>query len=254
MPKNGAKMSNASGSTYCPPEELKKTLLAAPCVTLFGHERPDGDCVGATVAVALWLRSIGKKAVVYLPGGVPERYFYLVGGLGLNINPPQQPECPVACAFDTASSERLADYRSIFDGSRIKCVVDHHPDNSMPGDVRWIVPEASSVCEMLFGLMGESGARTAGERLLLALYTGIVTDTGRFSYGNTTATTLETAASLVRLGARPEQITDVLYRSRRTEELLIEGRFLSSLRLYDCLLYTSPSPRDRTRSRMPSSA
>jgi len=226
-------MSNNLRSSANVEEAARKALAGAENVGLFGHERPDGDCVGAVVAVAIWLRRLGKRTQVFLPGGVPERYFFLSGGLGLAVNPAASAKLDLACAIDTANLERLGEYRKQFEMAPVKMVIDHHPDNSIPADMRWVEEKVSSGAELIFRLIGEEELKNCGERAAFALYTGLVTDTGRFSYSNTTPEALAQAGKLVGMGARPATLTDLLYRSRRAEELLIEGEFLSSLRVYE---------------------
>ncbi|MBN1807941.1 MAG: bifunctional oligoribonuclease/PAP phosphatase NrnA [Planctomycetes bacterium] len=215
------------------PARAKASLMNAGVIGLFGHERPDGDCIGSLVAVAVWLDHVGRKVHVFVPDGIPERYLFLSDHLPCRVNPHPLPALDVACALDAASPERLGDYAAAFRAAPLSMVIDHHPGNTVQADVSCIDCAVSSTAELVFEMIGPDGVMAAPPGVAAGIYTGIVTDTGRFSFGNSTPAALRIVAGLVENGVRPDRMTDLLYRSRRPEEMLIEAGLLSSLRLYD---------------------
>ncbi len=104
---------------------------------------------------------------------------------------------------------------------------DHHTSNDRFADLNWVAPEASSTGEMLANLYLATGTPFGPARD--AIYTAIVTDTGGFAFESTAAGTHEAAAALLRAGARPGDLHDLIYNSRDRAALGLLGRALASL-------------------------
>ena len=108
--------------------------------------------------------------------------------------------------------------------------IDHHPDNTFFGTVNLVDPEASSVCELLYRV-----SRANGLSLPVAaatnLFAGILTDTGRFCFSNTTAEALAAAAELVRLGADPVSVGWRLYEDFALGQLRLWAQVVETIEL-----------------------
>ena len=89
---------------------------------------------------------------------------------------------------------RTGQAQSLFENANLKLNVDHHISNKGCGDINYIVPSASSACELVYDLIGEEGL---DDDIALALYLGMIHDTGVFQYSNTSPKTLRTAAKLI---------------------------------------------------------
>ena len=105
-------------------------------------------------------------------------------------------------AVDTSAPERLGqELQNAMDPQRT-VNIDHHSDNPLYAAVNWVDPERAAVGEMVGGLAKTLGVPLSGP-LGEAVYLALVTDTGYFSYDNTTAATMELAAELLRQGLNP---------------------------------------------------
>jgi phosphoesterase RecJ-like protein len=93
--------------------------------------------------------------------------------------------------------------------------IDHHVDNDNFGSANLVVTSASSTCELVYLLAKRNGFPMEKDAAV-AIYVGIVTDTGRFSYSNTTPACLEIAAELIAAGIRPGVIFREVYQSYST--------------------------------------
>jgi bifunctional oligoribonuclease and PAP phosphatase NrnA len=190
------------------------------------HENPDGDALGSMLGATLALRSLGKDAVMYLAGEGPtpgEYRFLDLSGLVRTL--PDDTEDRVLLAVDAANERRLGPDSAPVDRAKLVLDVDHHHDNSRFGDVNLIVPDASSTAEIVRDILRELDVALTPE-IAEALYVGLVTDTGRFQYTNTTPKALRLAAELVEAGADVHGIFQHVYETLQFAKLKLLARAL----------------------------
>lgn len=107
--------------------------------------------------------------------------------------------------------------------------IDHHVTNSLYGDLNIVDAHASSTCELLHRFFTKTGVEL-DQNMATCLLTGIITDTGHFSNPATTHEALETASSLLRLGAKSHEISRRLLRNKSIDSLRLWGSVLSRLK------------------------
>ena len=127
-------------------------------------------------------------------------------------------------AVDCAQENRVV-ATDLFDRATLTVNIDHHHDNTRFGDVDLVVDEASSTAEVLADLFDDLGIALTPE-IAEALYTAIVTDTGRFQYSNTTPKALRLAARLVEAGADVTKVFVEVYESTPFPKLKLLARAL----------------------------
>jgi phosphoesterase RecJ-like protein len=197
------------------------------------HENPDGDALGSLLGITLGLRALGKDAVMYLAGATPlpaELAFMPLADLVRE--PPDDSGDRVLLAVDCANERRLGPDPELLDRVALVVDVDHHHDNTRFGAVNLIVADASSTAEIVRDLLRELGVElTPG--IAEALYVGLVTDTGRFQYSNTTAKALRLAAELVEAGADVHGIFRRVYETVQFAKLKLLARALDRAKLYE---------------------
>jgi len=108
--------------------------------------------------------------------------------------------------------------------------------NAMFGHVNVVIPEAAATAEIIFALFREMGA-SIPPGAVVNLYAAVLTDTGRFSYRNTTSRTFEMAAELVEHGVNPSEVAQRIYSQRTPSELVLLGRVLAQIVTKDELGY-----------------
>jgi phosphoesterase RecJ-like protein len=189
------------------------------------HENPDGDALGSLLAAAIALRSLGKDAVMYLPGvtPLPREYAFMPLDELVRERPPDASE-RVLLAVDCAKAERIGDPQAV-ERAPLVLDVDHHHDNTRFGDLNLIVADASSTGEVLRDVIRELGLELTPE-LAEPLYIALVTDTGRFQYTNTTPKALRLAAELVEAGADIHAVFQQVYESVEFAKLKLLARAL----------------------------
>ncbi|MDZ4654552.1 MAG: bifunctional oligoribonuclease/PAP phosphatase NrnA [Coriobacteriia bacterium] len=208
-------------------------IREADSVVVGAHVDPDGDAVGSTLGLVLACHSIGIRAVPVLTSGdsVPEMYAFLPG-VDLYRAPEGVHAPDVFVALDTPSFERLGQAEALARSARELIVIDHHPDNAHFGTLSIVDPAASSVGAMIWDLLGELDIKPTAA-IATCLYTALVTDTGRFSYSNTTPHTLHVAADMLEHDVDAQQIFTHVYESRSVGTLALIGRTLERITCVD---------------------
>jgi phosphoesterase RecJ-like protein len=197
------------------------------------HENPDGDALGSMLAMTLGLRAVGKDVVMYLTGTAPlpgEYGFLDLAGLQREL--PADTEERVLLAVDCANDRRIGEEATGVDRAKLVLDVDHHHDNSRFGGVNLIDAEASSTAEIVRDVLHEIHVELTPE-IAAALYVGLVTDTGRFQYSNTTPKALRLAAELVEAGADVHGIFRYVYETVQFSKLKLLARALERAQLFE---------------------
>ena len=178
-------------------------------IMIFRHIRNDGDCVGATKGLQRILRLTWPEKEVYLIDEDTAKYLEFLG-------PEDEPVADelyrdaLGIVLDTASENRISNQKYTLCRELVK--IDHHIPLENYGDYIWVEEEKSSACEMVVKfydafrdeLKMDSEAATY-------LYTGMVTDTGRFRYSDVDGDTLRHAAMLLDVGVDTETLYARLY-------------------------------------------
>ena len=180
---------------------------------LVTHENPDGDALGSLLATKLALDAMGKDSEMYLYGDAPlPREYAFLGLEGILREPPPDADERVLVALDCANAERIGQDLTLLERAPLTLDIDHHHDNTRFGDITLVVPNASSTGEVLRDVFAELDVELT-VKIAVALYTAVVTDTGRFQYTNTTPKAFRLAAELVEAGVDVHRIFQALYAS-----------------------------------------
>jgi phosphoesterase RecJ-like protein len=211
-------------------EQVIAALRAAPSVAVVAHVNPEGDAIGSTLAAALSLRDAGKSTGAFNVDPLPPGLQHLPGVSELRRELPRDPTFACFLVVDTSDLDRTGGLLEARRRDAVVLNVDHHSGNTRFGDANWVEPTASSAGEMVFRLL-RGGGFPISKAVAGNLYAAILTDTGGFQYGNTTAESLWAAAALVEAGAVPEEIGQGLRAHRTLGEWRLLGEVLAGLRV-----------------------
>jgi bifunctional oligoribonuclease and PAP phosphatase NrnA len=208
-------------------------LRGADKLLLTTHENPDGDALGSLLAMDAILKQLGKDSLMYMsPDEFPLPWEYR--GLhfeGLVGAPPPDVAERTIVFLDCGNIDRMpVDFLQV-DGLHI-LNIDHHHDNTRFGTVNLVCSSASSTAEMVWRLAKELDVEITPE-IAKALYVGLVTDTGRFMYENTTPVAHQMAAELIAAGVEPHKVYRELYEDLPFRRLQLLQRALASVERHD---------------------
>ena len=199
------------------------------------HKNPDGDAVGSTLALMLYLRSIGKEACVVLPNAFPEflRWLPAAGETLFYDTHKEAADAAIAAAdaifcLDFNSLSRLGDMGDAVAASRgEKILVDHHlhPDEGF--SVAVSCPEACSTSELVFRIIYRlSTVEGLSLQMAQAIYTGMMTDTGSFAYASNRKDIYLIVAELIAKGVDKDSIYRKVFYNYSESRLRLMGYVL----------------------------
>lgn len=201
---------------------------------LTGHENPDGDCLGAQVALYHLLRALGRTACIVNPDPIARSYDFLQRHTPFRLARPDEPLPPfdVAVLLDCSQLSRVGalGQRLAASGATI-AVVDHHVGSDAgDGSVCYVDPTAAATGALVRRLFRELGvplSPPAAEGVFLSL----VADTGWFRYSNSDAEVFAMASELVAAGVDGSRIYDHLYRRNHPDAAAVLAEALQRHRL-----------------------
>lgn len=214
-------------------EQLAEKLLACDNFVISGHVSPDGDCIGSALALGEALRQRGKKVTCVLASDDPvdNNLRFLPGVEDL------VPACEfngVAQTFigvDVPLRTRLGDYTpALLDACDTSFTIDHHAVDTTMTQWVYVDPDVSSTTLLIWELTKWLGADRSGI-IAEACYTGLVTDTGRFQYQNTTPQAFAAAAEMLEAGVDSARVSREIYQSRTLPSIELEARAVARMEM-----------------------
>lgn len=205
-------------------ETFNEILNGKETVAISGHIRPDGDCVGSSMGLYLYLKEQYhlKELDVYLES-IPDSFYMIQGTDEIKHEIPSKKQYDLFICLDCGDAGRLGFSAELFEQAKSTLCVDHHISNRTFAEYNYIVPDASSTSELVYNLM-ETEHIT--KEIAEALYMGIAHDTGVFQYSCTAPSTMIAAAELLRKGIDANKITDKTYYEKTYTQNQILGKAL----------------------------
>ncbi|MEY2467563.1 MAG: hypothetical protein QOF21_261 [Actinomycetota bacterium] len=213
-------------------EHAAVAIEAAESVALACHVAPDGDALGSMLALHHLCRAVGKSSIASWPAPfIVAPHYEFLPGLDLATSPDQFPAAPdVMITFDCGSLGRLGELADSARAARELIVLDHHLSNDRYGTINVIDVDAAATAVVVRAL-----ARRLGWELnrdaAMCLYTGLVTDTGRFQYQSTTPEVFVLAEELARFDLPISALSRQLFEEHRLAYLQLAGLCLSRMEL-----------------------
>ena len=197
------------------------------------HQSPDADAVSCVLAMAIYLKSKGKKVQVLNEDACPEWLKFLPGAsMFKKAGVLKKVDYDAAIVLDCGDLERVGGVKKFIQEGKPLINIDHHVTNNRFGNVNVVRSKASSACEMIFDLFEE--ARYAlNKNLALLLYAGIMTDTGSFRYENTSAHSHAAVEKLMAFKFSAARLYDRLYAGIPVADMKMFTDVIHKARLLD---------------------
>ncbi|MBI5367243.1 MAG: DHH family phosphoesterase [Planctomycetes bacterium] len=195
------------------------------------HLRVDGDALGSEIALARMLAKLGKSADIVNEDPVPAEFRFLPGADAVAhgrraLHGPYD----AMIVVDSGTYPADSGLRRILPPDLPILNIDHHTSNDRFGTLNWVAPSLGSVGEMIYRLCRGAGVALDPD-MALGLYVSMVTDTGRFSFSNTSAYAHLIAAELLGHGIDPGRVTNELYGNKSLAELRLQAETIRGVRL-----------------------
>ena len=210
-------------------EGLVNVLQRARQVVLCAHVSPDGDTIGSCLALRLALQRLGKEATVICQDKVPNMLSFLPGADSilrpekLNVAHPE-----LALCVDVSDQRRLGSCIRVVEAARETAQIDHHGTNPYYTQTNVVVANASATGVLVWELIKQMGV-TIDTDIAKCLYTAVSTDTGNFSFSNTTVEAFLMMGELMLLPLPLSDMNRILFRERSKPQLLLLARALEHL-------------------------
>ena len=219
-------------------DAVLEELRAAQKFLLTTHENPDGDALGSLLGMHELLKQLGKDSAMFLAAEeFPLPWEYQSMPLDeVQNEPPADLAQRTVMFLDCGNIDRMPVDFLQRDGVHI-VNVDHHHDNTRFGTVNLVDSRASCTAEIVWEVAKELGAQIT-PAIGDALYVGLITDTGKFMYTNTSARAHQMAAELLESGIDAHAIYRRLYEGVPQGKLELLARGLSHVERYDSGLLT----------------
>ncbi|MEE9305802.1 MAG: bifunctional oligoribonuclease/PAP phosphatase NrnA [bacterium] len=198
------------------------------------HTNADGDALASALAVAACCRQLGRPCRVIIPDPAPDATYRFLPGIE-SVEGPDALEAGLsdeaAVVVDVPNLDRLGPVQDFLPPLERVANIDHHPSNTGFGGAVCVDPLASSSVELVHDVVRYLGL-TIDREMATLIYTGIVFDTGRFSFSNTSPKAVAIAAEMLRLGVDPHAVSRAIFYERPVASLRALGSCLEALELH----------------------
>lgn len=213
-------------------KKIDELLDGITSVAIAGHVKPDGDCVGSTLALYNYIKNNHPdiEVCLYLEP-IPNLFRFLARANEIVNDCTQEHVYDLFFALDCGDRGRLGEAIRYFDSATRTACVDHHISNQSFADDNLIVPDASSTSELIYGLLDE---QKITKEIAECLYVGIIHDTGVFQYSCTSSKTMNIAGKLMDKGIDYPTIVDKTFFEKTFEQnQILACALLKAKRYFD---------------------
>ena len=196
------------------------------------HTNPEGDALGAELAFYMFLKKMGKSALIINDDSVPATYAFLPHLKNIRQLNHKLKKNKFDCfvILDCSDLARCGEVSKFSKDIKTSINIDHHISNGKFATINWVEPGASSASEMVYKLYKKMHL-PLDKDIAMCLYVGMLTDTGSFRYPNTTALTHKTVSELLKFNLNSAQIYKNIYESVPFQDLQLLSKILPNLKV-----------------------
>lgn len=212
-----------------------KRLNPESQIGVLSHIRPDGDCIGSQIALCRWLQLEGFKATAFNDDEIPENLEWLQKSVTIEKPDHEKLEsCDLFILVDGNATHRFGSFEEWLKGKKQPVwVIDHHPDPESIFEITISETDASSTCEIIYELYAQNDLSRIDSEIAMALYSGIITDTGSLQFDSVTPKTVEITADLLRRGKfKPNEVIERIYSNKTIEQMKLLSASLETIQLF----------------------
>lgn len=209
-------------------DEVVAELRRRPAFVMVSHVKPDGDTLGAGLALGLALKRLGKRVAYFQQDPVPRNLRFLPDAEFVSREIPADfPPDTLYVFCDMSDYTRAGEFLPRVDRANM-LDIDHHLGNSHFGAFNYVIPTECSTGTTLMHLLRGLDVEI-DQKIATCILTTIMTDTGGFMHSNTSPEVLEMSAELMRAGADKELITEEIFANKRVAATRLLGRIIDEM-------------------------
>ena len=227
-------------------EEVIRAIRENDLIIIHRHWNPDGDAIGGQIGLKSLIRENFPGKTVYTVGDAAGRYAFLEGA-GMDMVPDEAFAGALCIILDTAARGLISDER--YAAARMTARIDHHLFVERIAQIEVVDSSYESCCGLITEMAVECGLRIPA-LAALALYTGMVTDSGRFRYDSTSARTFALAARLMEQPIDTNELYRNLY-ANDLDQVQLRAQFIQKIQLTPhrvAYIYTSRQEMDLSQA------
>ena len=213
--------------------DLQRCVKNGDDFLITSHINIDGDSITSCLAFASLCTHLGKKFSILIDDEIPHKFDFLSGisqiqqcSISFDVFNPH-----VVVVLDSSNRERIGKVSDMIPPGIDIINIDHHPSNIHFGTINLINPDESSTVEIIYSLLDLWNVPISPE-IATYIYTGIMCDTGRFIFSNTTHRSLAICSEMINKGASPEFIAKNLYYRTSQETIRALAAALSTIEFH----------------------
>lgn len=214
-------------------------------IVITTHMAPDGDAMGSALGLYHWLSAFGRQPSVHVivPNAFPAFYNWMPGADEILIYEKEANRCnelvsnaDLFICTDYNDPKRIGPLGEKMLASKApKILIDHHLNPVNFADVLFSYPEATSSCEIVYRFIKAVSDKPSvnSRKIATCIYTGLMTDTGNFSFNSTSCDLYEIIAELIRAGIKKDEIYNAVFNQYSTDRVRLTGYALyRKMRIY----------------------
>lgn len=211
-------------------DNIVKAIKQADTIAIISHINPDGDTVGSSLALYRALQMYGKKPYIFCDD-IPSNKLSILPLID-RYNIASLPKYDLAISVDCANSDRIGvmGYKEYSKG-RLKAVIDHHKSNIRAGELNYIVPTSASTTQIMYNVLSALGC--IDDTVAMLLYTGLVTDSGGFTFSSVSSDTMRVASELLKYNFKAYEICEHFLKKTKLNIFRLKARVLNKAKFYD---------------------
>lgn len=211
-------------------EEIVAELRKRPAFVMVSHVKPDGDTLGAGLALGIALKRLGKRVHYFQQDPVPRNLRFLPDAEFVSRDVPADLPADTLWVFgDMSDTARAGEFLPQLDRQNI-LDIDHHLGNSKFGAYNYVLETECSTGTCVMRLLHAMNVEIDRD-IATNILTTIMTDTGGFMHSNTTPEVLTLSAQLMKAGADKDQITEEIFANKRLAAIKLLGRALDAAQM-----------------------
>ena len=230
--------------------QARELINSAKHVVILTHMAPDGDAMGSALAMYHWLNdqrptTNDQRLTVIVPNAFPSFYAWMPGADKIHVYENESAACDALLAeadlmicTDFSEPKRIGPVgEKMMQNTCPKIIIDHHPavaaadpttNDQLPTTITFIHPESPSASEIVYRFISELSTVNCqlSTDIATCVYTGMMTDTGNFSFNSNHAEMYEIVADLVRAGVDKDAVYNAIYNQHSADRMRLMGYFL----------------------------